>query len=79
MSMRHWVQTSLFDRIIGVADPTLVHSEDEYFVVKANCVSSITQLALNCSSHLPEDRIDMKDVVSSLKNIKRMFVDNIGD
>ncbi|XVF82925.1 hypothetical protein PTKIN_Ptkin16aG0090500 [Pterospermum kingtungense] len=70
MSMRHWVQTSLSDGII---------SEDEYFIVKANCVSSIMQLALNCSSQLPEDRIDVKDVVSSLKNIKRMFADNIGD
>ncbi|XVF82921.1 hypothetical protein PTKIN_Ptkin16aG0090100 [Pterospermum kingtungense] len=79
MGMRHWVQTSLSDGIIGAADPTLVHREDEYFVVKANCISSIMELALNCSSQLPEDRIDMKDVVSNLKNIRRKFLDNIGD
>ncbi|XVF82915.1 hypothetical protein PTKIN_Ptkin16aG0089500 [Pterospermum kingtungense] len=79
MSMRPWVQTSLSNGIIGVADPTLVHREDEYFDVKANCISSIMELALNCSSQLPEDRIDMKDVVSDLKNIRRKFLNNIGD
>ncbi|XVF82908.1 hypothetical protein PTKIN_Ptkin16aG0088800 [Pterospermum kingtungense] len=79
MSMRQWVQTSVSNGIIGVADPTLVQREDEYFVVKSNCISSIMELALNCSSQLPEDRVDMKDVVSSLKNIRRKFLDDIGD
>ncbi|XP_022764325.1 LRR receptor-like serine/threonine-protein kinase EFR [Durio zibethinus] len=62
MSMRHWMKMSLSNGIIDVADSNLVHKEDEYFVVKANCISSIMELALDCSSELPEDRIDMKDV-----------------
>ncbi|XVE68706.1 hypothetical protein DITRI_Ditri09bG0090600 [Diplodiscus trichospermus] len=77
MSMRHWVKMSLSNEIIGVADCSLVHKEDEYFVVKANCISSIMLLGLDCSSELPEDRPDMKDVVSKLKNIKRKFLNNI--
>jgi len=76
MSMKQWVKSSLSNGISGVADSNLVHTEDEYFVVKANCISSIMQLALNCSAELPEDRLDMKDVVSMLKNIKRKFLDN---
>ena len=77
MSMRHWVKTSISNGIIGVADSNLVQKEDEYFVVKANCISSIMTLALDCSSELPEDRIDMKDVVSILKNIRRKFLNKI--
>ena len=77
MSMRHWVKTSISNGIIGVADSNLVQKEDEYFVVKANCISSIMALALDCSSELPDDRIDMKDVVSILKNIRRKFLNKI--
>ncbi|XVF82932.1 hypothetical protein PTKIN_Ptkin16aG0091200 [Pterospermum kingtungense] len=79
MNMRDWVKMSLSNGIIGVADSTLVHKEDEYFVVKANCISSIMKLALDCSSELPEDRMDMKDVASLLKNIKRKFLNSIDD
>ncbi|XP_022748484.1 LRR receptor-like serine/threonine-protein kinase EFR [Durio zibethinus] len=77
MSMRHWVKMSLSNGIIDVADSSLVHKEDEYFVVKVNCISSIMALALDCSSDLPENRINMKDVVSMLKNIKREFLKNM--
>ncbi|XVE68698.1 hypothetical protein DITRI_Ditri09bG0089700 [Diplodiscus trichospermus] len=77
MSMRHWVKMSLSNGIIGVADCSLVHKEDEFFVVKANCISSIITLGLECSSEFPEDRPNMKDVVSKLKNIKREFLNNI--
>ncbi|XVE68701.1 hypothetical protein DITRI_Ditri09bG0090100 [Diplodiscus trichospermus] len=77
MSMRHWVTMSLSNGIIGVADSNLVHKEDEYLVVKANCISSIMTLALECSAELPEDRPDMKDVISMLGNIKKKFLNNI--
>ncbi|XWS08091.1 hypothetical protein CRYUN_Cryun41cG0049000 [Craigia yunnanensis] len=77
MSMRHWMKMSISNGIIGAADSNLMHKKDEYFVVKANCISSIMALALDCSTELPEDRIDMKDDVSILKNIKRKFLNNI--
>ncbi|XVE68708.1 hypothetical protein DITRI_Ditri09bG0090800 [Diplodiscus trichospermus] len=77
MSMRHWVKMSLSNGIIGVADSNLVHKEDRYFDVKANCISSIMVLALECSSELPEDRPDIKDVISMLESIKQRFLNNI--
>ncbi|XP_021298320.1 probable LRR receptor-like serine/threonine-protein kinase At3g47570 [Herrania umbratica] len=77
MSMKRWVERSFSDGIIGVADSSLMHTKDEFFVVKANCISSIMRLALDCSAELPEDRKDMKDVVSMLKNIKIMLLNNI--
>ncbi|XP_022748067.1 receptor kinase-like protein Xa21 [Durio zibethinus] len=77
MSMNHWVKGSLSNEIIGVIDSSLVQETDEYFVIKANCISSIMRLALDCSAEFPEDRLDMKNVVSMLKNIKREYLNNI--
>ncbi|XP_022748057.1 receptor kinase-like protein Xa21 [Durio zibethinus] len=77
MSMKHWVKRSLSEEIIGVIDSSLVQKTDEYFVTKANCISLIMRLALDCSAELPEDRLDMKNVVSMLKNIKREYLNNL--
>ncbi|MBA0799739.1 hypothetical protein Gohar_010234, partial [Gossypium harknessii] len=79
MSLKHWVKMLLSNGINGVGDSSIVQEEDEYFDVKANCISSIMELALNCSAELPENRMDMKNVVSKLKNIKRNFLSNIDE
>ena len=77
MNIKNWVKRSLSNEIIGVIDSSLVQKEDGFFVIKANCISSIMELALGCSAELPEDRLDMKNVVSMLKNIKTKFLNNI--
>ncbi|KAK8643486.1 hypothetical protein V6N13_012782 [Hibiscus sabdariffa] len=77
-SMKQWVKMSWSEGINGAGDSSIVQEEDQYFVVKANCISSIMELALNCSADLPEDRMEMKNVVSKLKNIKRNLLNNIG-
>ncbi|TYI32334.1 hypothetical protein ES332_A04G052700v1 [Gossypium tomentosum] len=41
-------------RVIEIADAKLLRREDEYLVVKANFMSSIMKLALNCLAELPE-------------------------
>ncbi|XVF23442.1 hypothetical protein REPUB_Repub13aG0039000 [Reevesia pubescens] len=76
MSMKDWVESSLSNGIIGIVDSSLVHEDDEHFVIKANCVSSIMGLALDCSAESPDDRKEMKHVVSILTNIKRKFLNN---
>ncbi|XP_022735489.1 receptor kinase-like protein Xa21 [Durio zibethinus] len=58
-------------------DATLLRREDEYFIIKANCISSIMELALKCSAELPEDRNNMADVVAMLKKIKHKFLISI--
>ncbi|XVE71801.1 hypothetical protein DITRI_Ditri10aG0181100 [Diplodiscus trichospermus] len=50
---------------------------DQHFMAKANCISSIMSLALNCSVELPEETKDMKDIVSVLKRIKIKFLNNV--
>ncbi|XVF78751.1 hypothetical protein PTKIN_Ptkin14bG0161000 [Pterospermum kingtungense] len=77
MTMRHWMRRSLSKGMIDIADGDLLRTEDEYFIVKANCISSIMELALECSSELPEERKDMKDVVGTLKKIKQNFLNKI--
>ncbi|XP_022717752.1 receptor kinase-like protein Xa21 [Durio zibethinus] len=47
------------------------------YMAPANCISSIMELALNCSSELLEERKDMKDVVATLKKIKQNFLNKI--
>ncbi|TYG71489.1 hypothetical protein ES288_D05G401100v1 [Gossypium darwinii] len=75
--MRHWMERSLPKGAIEIADVDLLRREDEYIVVKANCISSIMELALNCSAELPEERKDMKDVVVELKKIKQRLLNSI--
>ncbi|XVF82624.1 hypothetical protein PTKIN_Ptkin16aG0064100 [Pterospermum kingtungense] len=77
MNIKHWIKSSLYNGISGVVDSNLVHEDDEYFVIKANCVASIMELAFGCTAELPEDRLDMKHVVSKLKDIKAKFLNNI--
>ncbi|XVF78730.1 hypothetical protein PTKIN_Ptkin14bG0159000 [Pterospermum kingtungense] len=79
MTMRHWVKGSLSKGMADIADGDLLRTEDEYFIVKSNCISSIMELALDCSSEVPEERKDMKDVVAILKKIKRDFQNKIED
>ncbi|KAB2032389.1 hypothetical protein ES319_D05G369900v1 [Gossypium barbadense] len=76
-TIRHWMESSLPKGAIEIADVDLLRREDEYIVVKANCISSIMELALNCLAELPEERKDMKDVVVELKKIKQRLINNI--
>ncbi|XVF82882.1 hypothetical protein PTKIN_Ptkin16aG0086400 [Pterospermum kingtungense] len=46
MSLKHWVERSFSNEIIGVADSSLVQKDDQYFVINANCISSIMGLGL---------------------------------
>ncbi|PPD72647.1 hypothetical protein GOBAR_DD30453 [Gossypium barbadense] len=76
-TIRHWMESSLPKGAIEIADVDLLRREDENIVVKANCISSIMELALNCSAELPEERKEMKDVVVELKKIKQRLLNNI--
>ncbi|XP_017979761.1 PREDICTED: probable LRR receptor-like serine/threonine-protein kinase At3g47570 [Theobroma cacao] len=75
MSLKHWVTKSLPSTLTQVVDANLLSStnEQEHFAIK-DCALSILQLALECSEELPEERIDMKNVVAQLKKIKIKFL-----
>ncbi|XVF18646.1 hypothetical protein REPUB_Repub11eG0040600 [Reevesia pubescens] len=78
MSLKHWVNESLPSALTQVVDANLLsNGEEEQFVAKGTCAMSVLQLALECSKELPEERIDMKEVVAKLKKIKIKFLKDL--
>ncbi|EOY13289.1 Leucine-rich repeat protein kinase family protein, putative [Theobroma cacao] len=75
MSLKHWVNESIPSALTQVVDANLLigKREREHFAIK-DCTSSVLQLALECLEELPEERIDMKNVVAKLKKIKIKFL-----
>ena len=74
MSMKNWVGDSLCGSITEVVDANLLRGEDEQFMAKKQCISSILGLAMECVADSPEERINMKDVVTTLKKIKLTYL-----
>ena len=79
MSLKGWIKQSLPHSIIEVIDANLLKRDEENFNAKLNCMLSIMQLAMDCSTEVPEERSNMKDVVTILKNIKLKFLKDVGE
>ncbi|THF99759.1 hypothetical protein TEA_005396 [Camellia sinensis var. sinensis] len=79
MTIKRWMKESLPNAISQVIDANLLKPEEEYLkVVVLQCVSSIMELALSCSVESPNDRINMKDILATLKKIKLWYLANCG-
>ncbi|XP_021299415.1 receptor kinase-like protein Xa21 [Herrania umbratica] len=74
MSLKSWVQKLLPATIIQVIDPNLLSTRNREDNAIEVCALSVLQLALKCSAELPEERVDMKEVVANLKKIKIKFL-----
>ncbi|PIN13604.1 Serine/threonine protein kinase [Handroanthus impetiginosus] len=70
LSLRRWVKDVLPDGITKVMDPKLLNPEEDNFKEKLECLSSIMEVALNCSTEIAGERISMKDVVAHLNKIR---------
>ncbi|KAK2983462.1 hypothetical protein RJ640_024458 [Escallonia rubra] len=70
MNLKCWVMESLPSAVIQVIDRNLLRQEGENSFADVDCVTSILMLAVDCAAESPEQRIDMKDVLASLKKIK---------
>ncbi|KAL7250506.1 hypothetical protein ACSBR1_012508 [Camellia fascicularis] len=79
MTMKRWVRESLPNAISHVIDANLLKPEEEHLtVVVLQCVSSIMELALSCSAESSEERMNMKDVLATLKKVKLWYLANCG-
>ncbi|GLT66347.1 hypothetical protein SLA2020_387150 [Shorea laevis] len=79
MSLKAWVNESLCrSRIDKVVDANLM-AKEKHFIAKANCVSSVLEVALNCCAETPKVRRNMMDVVAMLKKIKNQYLKDIGN
>lgn len=76
LSLKDWVNELLPNAIIQVIDANLLRPGEEHFNVKVQCVSSIMELALNCSAGSPRERINIKDALTALKDIRLRFLTN---
>ncbi|KAK2662055.1 hypothetical protein Ddye_000629 [Dipteronia dyeriana] len=74
MSLRRWVGESLNHSIMEVVDHDLLLGEDVYFPAREQCLLSILSLAMNCTIYLPENRINIKNVVTRLTKIRATFL-----
>ncbi|XP_027096258.2 uncharacterized protein [Coffea arabica] len=77
LSLRRWVQDCLPDSIIQVIDVDLLHHEGGLVQRKIECISSILQLGLSCTTYAPEERINMKEILRALQKIKLQFITDI--
>ncbi|XP_059295065.1 probable LRR receptor-like serine/threonine-protein kinase At3g47570 isoform X2 [Lycium ferocissimum] len=74
LSMRSWVCNSLPVAPDDIIDVTLWEPEETDFEKKLQCVSSILELALNCTVESPNERLNMKDVLANIMKIKHEFL-----
>ncbi|KAL7185307.1 hypothetical protein ACSBR2_027273 [Camellia fascicularis] len=79
MTMKRWIKESLPNAISHVIDANLIKPEEEHLTtVILQCVSSIMELALSCSAESSEERMNMKDVLATLKKVKLRYLANCG-
>ncbi|XP_022882507.1 probable LRR receptor-like serine/threonine-protein kinase At3g47570 [Olea europaea var. sylvestris] len=69
LNLRSWINDSMPYAITGIIDSNLL-GQEEHDTKKLRCLSSIMELALNCSMQSASERVNMKEVVTVLKNIK---------
>ena len=79
MSLKGWVKQALHDLVIEDINANLLKRGEENFNAKLDCMLSILKLAMACSTEAPEERSNMRDVVTTLKNIKLKFLKDVGE
>ncbi|XP_047961854.1 LRR receptor-like serine/threonine-protein kinase EFR [Salvia hispanica] len=71
MSVKEWVSAALQEnRVSEIVAVGLLSRDDQYFESNEQCVSSVFDVAMKCVAFLPEERINMIEVVASLQKIK---------
>jgi LRR receptor-like serine/threonine-protein kinase FLS2 len=77
LTMRQWINASVPDRMMEVVDDGLLRTENRRDVtIMQSVLSSIMELGLRCSEELPDERVDIKDVLAKLQKIKLTLSEN---
>ncbi|MCD7460143.1 hypothetical protein HAX54_042952 [Datura stramonium] len=71
LNLRSFVHNSLPDEFDQIIDVDLLTLDEQNLSQKLQCVSSIMELAMNCTSNIPVERMNMTDVVAALEKIKQ--------
>ena len=78
MSLKGWTKQALPDSVIEVIDVNLLKRGKKNFNAKLDCMLFIMKLAMDCSTMAPEEGLNMRVVVTTLKNIKLKFLKDVG-
>lgn len=71
LTMRRWVSESFPDSVLQIVDNELLNTDDdEVRATQERCLTLAIRLALECTADLPEERPNMKDVLSAIGEIK---------
>lgn len=78
LNLKRWVAKAIQgNSIIDLIDPRLISKEDHvHFSAKEACIVSLLQLAMECLPELPQQRINMRDIVARLQKIKTTLLSN---
>ncbi|KAH0696989.1 hypothetical protein KY290_016322 [Solanum tuberosum] len=71
LNLRSWVHNSLPEELDQIIDADLLTVDEQNLSKKLQCVSSIMELAMNCTTSIPVERMNMTDVVETLNKIKQ--------
>ncbi|MCE3051867.1 hypothetical protein HAX54_051085, partial [Datura stramonium] len=75
LSLKHWINNSLPTGVSEIVDADLIGPREEPLNAKMQrCLVSSMELALSCTSVSPDARINMKEAVLALKNIRLQLV-----
>lgn len=74
LSLRSWVNGNVPNAVFQIIDSNILSSDEEHFHEKLSCLCSIMELALNCTMESPKERINMKNVVATLKKIQNQLL-----
>ncbi|KAL4312929.1 hypothetical protein GQ457_01G003600 [Hibiscus cannabinus] len=73
-SLKSWVEKSLSSSPDQVVDPNLLSTSERERIAANDCALSILQVGLECSAELPDERLNMKEIVTRLKKIRAKFL-----
>lgn len=69
-TLKALVSNSFPNSLAQIIDSNLLVKNEEYITEKLECITSIMEVALNCSRESPKERSTIKDVIVALKKIK---------
>ncbi|XP_027183863.1 probable LRR receptor-like serine/threonine-protein kinase At3g47570 [Coffea eugenioides] len=79
ITLRQWIIDSFPSGLLQVLDSNMLKPEEENFDAKMRSVSSLMELALDCTETSPNARKNMQDVLSTLKRIRMQLQSSHGN
>ncbi|KAM3250828.1 hypothetical protein P3L10_004898 [Capsicum annuum] len=74
LSLKHWINDSLPNGAAQMLDADLIRQKEESLNAKIQCFVSVMELALSCTSLSRDARINMKEALLGLKNIRLQLI-----